>query len=1142
MVKVTKPLLGADFLCANNLLLDMKNRRPINAEDFGSFPCILSGLPTMMLSCGLTALVRGYYQVAVRPEDVPNTAVITPFRLFEFLRMPFGLNNPAQAFQRLMDSVLRDVTFIFVYLDNILVTSECKAEHLSHLRTLYECLSQHGLIVNPAKCQFGLPSIDFLGHHITKNGTIPLPSKVAAVSHFPQPHTTRALQEFLAMVNFYHHFIPCAASSPWWTGPPGDWRPFCWHADMVWAFIGTWVSRFGVPSDLSSDRSPQFTSELWSKVAQSLGVTLHNCIPPAGDFIPKASIPWSASLQHSTHLSRAEAFVPVPTSRHGLPQSRVPANLCTVEFNFVRHSTHQGQLQSPYDTSPWTISSPPGPGLPCWACPAPAAGLPPDSQISNPAMIAHWGFGALTCSCPGSPEPVWLCYPGPSPVCNASFCMLCCGDDYVNGSSTVCCRAQDGASRTHPVGNGTESVKCCGTDLIRQDEACCNGAKYDPHKFVCAERPSPGLTMQEDCRPSALCPIAAAAGAYCGTCRFRPTESICTRVRTPPSPTPSAPPPPAPQTPGSHLCPSPEDIVYMGPATQYTFTDTGLDPHTSYEYRVGVWNGYGRGFSPFVRVTTMEDVPWGLSTPRWRLGDRSDAIQLDWQMPTKPNGEISRYVVLRNGQERYTGMESSFMDVGGIGPFQEYVYQLRACTSAGCSDSSQVVAVTVQGVPESVPSPVVSVLGPRALQLSWAPPAKPNGIVREYRLNQSGAGLVFAHSSGAMRHTLTGLQPHTEYSFLLIACTSVGCGVSQPSMGRTLQDAPAGVWAQPRHVVVNSSTVELYWSEPLQPNGLVSRYRLLRDGVLIFSSDSRSLNHTDAGLEPNSRYVYVLEASTGGGSGRSDGYVIHTPAASPERVPAPYNITITGPRSVFVAWTPPEVFNTSLPLEYNVLLNAGSEQALIWAAGGSHFLLVEGLEPVTGYRIRIQACQQGNCGVGEWVYAQTSEAPPEHLDPPTVTAAGPTVIDVRWTPPHKPRGLITAYFIHRRPVGAQEELLVFVWSQGPLEFTDASDALRPFSRYEYRVRAQNSRGSTHSAWASTLTMEAEPEGMATPTTTPTSAYSVRLDWTGPGRPNGIISQYRLVYQRQQSDPTLHTSSITALTVPVRALHHYSGEG
>ena len=56
-------------------------------------------------------------------EDVPKTAIITPFGLFEFLRMPFGLKNATQAFQWLMDGILRHVAFAFVYLDDILIAS-----------------------------------------------------------------------------------------------------------------------------------------------------------------------------------------------------------------------------------------------------------------------------------------------------------------------------------------------------------------------------------------------------------------------------------------------------------------------------------------------------------------------------------------------------------------------------------------------------------------------------------------------------------------------------------------------------------------------------------------------------------------------------------------------------------------------------------------------------------------------------------------------------------------------------------------------------------------------------------------------------------------------------------------------------------
>ena len=65
-----------------------------------------------------------FVRTRVRPEDIPKTAIITPFGLFEFLRMLFGLKNTAQTFQRLMDFVLRDWDFLFVYLNDKVVSKK----------------------------------------------------------------------------------------------------------------------------------------------------------------------------------------------------------------------------------------------------------------------------------------------------------------------------------------------------------------------------------------------------------------------------------------------------------------------------------------------------------------------------------------------------------------------------------------------------------------------------------------------------------------------------------------------------------------------------------------------------------------------------------------------------------------------------------------------------------------------------------------------------------------------------------------------------------------------------------------------------------------------------------------------------------
>ena len=83
-------------------------------------------------------LILGYHQIPVASEDVHKSAIITLFGLYEFLRMPFGLKNAAQAFQRLMDTVCQELNFIFVYLDEVLVASRDTDDHCCHLARLFE--------------------------------------------------------------------------------------------------------------------------------------------------------------------------------------------------------------------------------------------------------------------------------------------------------------------------------------------------------------------------------------------------------------------------------------------------------------------------------------------------------------------------------------------------------------------------------------------------------------------------------------------------------------------------------------------------------------------------------------------------------------------------------------------------------------------------------------------------------------------------------------------------------------------------------------------------------------------------------------------------------------------------------------------
>jgi hypothetical protein len=124
-----------------------------------------------------------YNQISVMPEDREKMDLTTPWGTFMYAKMPFGLMNAGETFQRAMDiAFIREkYQFVVIYLDDITVLSRSDKEHRFHLRKVFLKCRKFGLSLNPKKSFFTIKEGKLLGHIVSAEGVRIDPNRVEAI-------------------------------------------------------------------------------------------------------------------------------------------------------------------------------------------------------------------------------------------------------------------------------------------------------------------------------------------------------------------------------------------------------------------------------------------------------------------------------------------------------------------------------------------------------------------------------------------------------------------------------------------------------------------------------------------------------------------------------------------------------------------------------------------------------------------------------------------------------------------------------------------------------------------------------------------------------------------------------------------------
>ncbi|KAA8595473.1 hypothetical protein FQN60_010764, partial [Etheostoma spectabile] len=389
----------------------------------------------------------------------------------------------------------------------------------------------------------------------------------------------------------------------------------------------------------------------------------------------------------------------------------------------------------------------------------------------------------------------------------------------------------------------------------------------------------------------------------------------------------------------------------------------------------------------------------------------------------------------------------------------------------GCTNSSQVTVLTSQLPPGPLHAPTLTLIDSRTILVEWSRPSQVNGALEFYSifLSHDGAVPVLAYNSSKLfeDHTLRNLTPGTAYTITLAACTGGGCTLSPPSMAQTEESTPENVPA-PLVIPLSPHALNVSWTPPGTPNGIITSYGLWLDGLLILNSSSFQRFFVVEGLSPWSRHLLRLQACTAQGCGKGPMVEMRTLEMAPEG-PILLELTNQSSRSLRARWTAPPRPNGNLSYTLYYKSKDG-DGVLDGSSAAGSWLSVSDLQPYTNYSFWIRGCNTKGCVESLPLNVTTPPTAPDGLSPPRQAHATSTSLNVSWSgPAHSNAPGPLLYNLQMR-TSPQRPVLRLV-ENATDTFSYHVESLSPYTLYGFRVVVSHTHGQTAGPWAILRTAE-----------------------------------------------------------------------